>query len=770
MIELTDVELNNVVYFKKAKLDITRHPFVVITGHNKDSRISTETSNGAGKSLLFSSVPNLRYEQTPLASQKSKKDMLSSSASSITLGLKGNDGKSYKITQTASKFVIERDGTDIQARTINIQKAELERIFPISEEEFYSYIYLQSQRPLAFQIDKPAARLHYITSVFRLDVYDQLKKFFTRKLGEIKNKQVEFDVLNNQLIKINSLLERLDWSKEKAEKLEEAQSVIKSLSGDAKKLQTKIERLKAALAVSERHAKLTKQRKALKPKLDLKSAKAELELHELVSDYKSEYKTYIAQREQLTTQIAEIGETKPVEKLEKQIKKLNDHQAGEEASLTMLHEARQFYKQIMREVEEATAAVKETGAKLKQVDAIVVLGVKGYEAEIAKYSAVLQLESIVDDCADGECPTCQQSVNIQKFKKQIAEAKEAVKKAKQGIKKYRACKELFDLQHKAKKHEFDEKAEQEFLDRRLAYKATEDKLEKLQEQLHSARQLAKLNARLDELTKPKKPKKEPKYPKKQLLEILEQHSEIKRIDSVLTSLEEQHGTIDPVELSNSLEESEKRYAKIERKYVKAQDTCSSLGSKASEYKVLRRERKDAIESLKALEPIIAQRGLFKSLEKAYGKELKVYAANQVLAQIEQNLNRYSNLIFAEPFKFAVHADDKGVHCVVDRGNGKKSDVRLLSGAESDCFRLLFFYVMLIMVDDSRRTNFAVLDEPDSHMDDTTRSLFIERFIPALRTLVPHVFLITPLSKHSYSECAYVTVVKHKGVSKLVEDR
>jgi len=770
MIELTDVELNNVVYFKKAKLDITRHPFVVITGHNKDSRISTETSNGAGKSLLFSSVPNLRYEQTPLASQKSKKDMLSSSASSITLGLKGNDGKSYKITQTASKFVIERDGTDIQARTINIQKAELERIFPISEEEFYSYIYLQSQRPLAFQIDKPAARLHYITSVFRLDVYDQLKKFFTRKLGEIKNKQVEFDVLNNQLIKVNSLLERLDWSKEKAEELEAAQSVIKSLSGDAKKLQTKIERFKAALAVSERHAKLTRQRKTLKPKLDVKSAKQELALHEEVSEYESDLKTYTAQRKQLTTQIAEIGETKPVAKLEKQISKLNDHQAGEEASLTMLHEARQFYKQIMRDVEEATAAVKETGAKLKAVDVIVALGPKGHEDEIARYSAVLQLESIVDDCADGECPTCQQSVNIQKFKKQIGEAKEAVKKAKLGIKKYRACKELFDLRHKARKHEFDEKAEQEFLDRRLAYKATEEKLEKLQEQLHDARQLAKLNARLEELTKPKKPKKEPKYSKSQLEEILEQHSEIKRIDSVLASLEEQYGTIDPVELSNNLEEAEKRYAKIERKYVKAQDTCSSLGSKASEYRVLRRERKDAIESLKAIEPIIAQRGLFKSLEKAYGKELKVYAANQVLAQIEQNLNRYSNLIFAEPFKFAVHADDKGVHCVVDRGNGKKSDVRLLSGAESDCFRLLFFYVMLIMVDDSRRTNFAVLDEPDSHMDDTTRSLFIERFIPALRTLVPHVFLITPLSKHAYSECAYVTVVKHKGVSKLVEDR
>lgn len=769
MIELTGVELSNVVYFKKAKLDITRHPFVVITGHNKDSRISTETSNGAGKSLLLSAVPNLRYEQTPLASQKSKKDMLSSSASSIKLDLKGNDGKSYSITQTSSKFLIERDGKDLEARTINIQKAEIDRIFPISEEEFYSYIYLQSQRPLAFQVDKPAARLHYITSVFRLDVYDRLKKYFTKKLGEIKNKQIEFDVSNNQLIKINGLLERLEWSKEKAEELEAARAVIKSLGGDANKLQTRIEKLKAALSVSEQYEKLKKQRKKIKPAISAKEAKAELELHEEIAEYESDLKTYKAQKKHFTQQIEEIGKTRSIEKLEKLVKKLIDHQAGEEANLTMLHEARQFYKQITKEFNEALIELKPFKVKPKEVDLTVVFGTKAFEEDIAKYGAVLQLESIVSDCADGECPTCQQSVNVQEFKKQIKAAKAAVAEAKGSIKKYHACKAVFDLKHKLRKHEFNEQAEQDFLTRRQEYVIGEERLEKLQEELRNAKQVEKLTKRLGELEMPVEPKKVPKHTKKALREILEQHSELKRINSVIESLEDQHGTIDKEELSNKLEETQTRYKKIERKYVKAQDTCSSLGSKASEYKVLRRERKDAIEKLKALEPIIAQRDLFKSLEKAYSKELKVYAANQVLAQIEQNLNRYSNLIFAEPFKFSVYADDKGVHCIVDRGNGKKSDVRLLSGAESDCFRLLFMWVMLIMAEDSRRTNFVVLDEPDSHMDDTTRSLFIERFIPALRTLVPHVFLITPLDKHSYSECAYLTVVKHKGVSKLVED-
>lgn len=766
MIKLTDVELRNVVYFKEAKLDITRHPLTIISGRNKDSRISTETSNGAGKSLVLSVVPNLRYDQTPLATSKNRKDMLTSSAASITLSFVGNDNAAYTVTQTSSKIVIERDGKDLELRTLPLQRKRLEEIFPISENEFYSYVYLQSQRPLSFQNDKPASRLHYITEIFRLDVYDRLKKFFTKKLGEIKSKQVEFDVINNQLIKVNGLLERLQWSKDKAEQLEAARGIISTLGKDAKTLQSRIEKLKAALAVCDQYDKLRKQRKKLKPAISAKEARAELQLHDELREYESDMASYNAQVKQLTEQLAELGKPKNRAKLEKQLKGLQKLMVAEEKVLEQEFEKRQKAKALREKADDAAKDVLAAGGKLKKAEMTAIFGTKIHEDNLLKYQAVMQLESIVDDCADGECPTCQQSVNIKKFKKQLAEAREGVKHAKQQIRLIEACAAYVTAEAKASKIDFDEEA---FVARRDGYRAAAAETEKLEAQLEIVERIDKLTARLGKLKQPKPPKTVPSHTRKQLAEILEQHSELHRINSLIESLESQHGTLDKDALSNKLDATSARYAKIERKYIKAQDVVSTLGSKASEYKVLRRERKDAIEKLAALEPIIAQRDLYKSLEKAYAKDLKVYAANQVLSQIEQNLNRYSNLIFAEPFKFSVYADDKGVHCMVDRGHGKKSDVRLLSGAESDAFRLLFFWVMLIMVEDERRTNFAVLDEADAHMDETTQALFIERFLPALRTLVPNIFVITPKDRNLYSECAYLTVVKHKGQSKVVED-
>lgn len=764
MLRVTNVELDNVVLFKKVRLDITRHPFTVISGLNLDSRISSETSNGSGKSLLLSSIPNLRYEATPLAQTKSKKDMLTTAASRIKMAFVGNDNKPYSITQTSSKFVIEEDGKDIESRTIPLQKAKIAEIFPITEDEFYSYVYLQSQRNLDFQVDKPAARLQYITSIFRLDVYDQLKKYFTKKLGEIKNKQVEFDVLNAQLIKINGMLERLGWDKNKQTELEQATEIIKTLGGDSKALQSKIQKYKAAVAVVEQYQKLKAKRKKLKPPIDLKRAKEERKWHRDLEDYKSELKSYKAQKQQLSQQLAELGKTKPIAVLKKKLKALNAHLKAEEKALTELHEVRQEWKSLEKRKTEAAEACEAVGVPRKDAAVTVAFGKKAQEEELVQHKAVLQLKSILHDCTDGECPTCMQQVEIDKIRKHIKKAEKAIDKLETHIEQFDVS--LVYVKLKDKKIDFDDAA---FVERRQQYAKDSDTFDKLESQFDAAQQAEKLQARLDKLQKPDAVIVEPKYTLDQLEEIFEAHSEIQRIDSVLESLESQHGTIDAESLSNKLSEAESRYKKIERRYTKAQDVCSQLGSRASEYRVLRRERKDALEKLEVIKPIIAQRDMFKSLEKGYSaKGLKINAANGVLFQIEQLMNRYSNLIFAEPFKFSMYAKADGVHCRVDRGNGKESDVRLLSGAESDCFRLLWMFVMLVMVEDDRRTNFCVLDEPDSHMDDTTRSLFVERFIPALRTLVPHVFLVTPLSKHMYSECHYITVTKKGGVSKVVE--
>lgn len=768
MLEALSITLKNVVYFKDAHLDITKHPFTVISGHNVDSRISSTTSNGAGKSLLWSSFPNLRYDSTPLGVGKKRKDMLDKD-SSIVIPIKANDGRVYTITQTPGSFKILRDGKDLEVRTVPLQKKKLEEIFPITEDEFYSYVYLQSQRPLAFQIDKPAARLQYLTSMFNLDVYDQLKKYFTKKLGEIKNKQVEFDVLNAQLVKVNGLLERLDWSDEAAEELKAAQNVIRTLGNDSKQLQSKIERYKAALAVCQQYGKLKKQQKKLKPALSRKDAEKQLELHERQVAYREELKAYEAQVEQLTSQLAEIGEVKSLKSLIRQIEKLEEHQDSEQTPLENMYESRQNYRTLVKRLEECEKELKDVGLSPNDVKKLVKRGVSEHKATLSSASAVMQLESIVDDCDDGSCPTCKQQVNIKQFKKAIAEAKREHAKALEGIERFNTAEAYAKLLTKVKTHEFNEAREQDFQERKRMFKERAEKIERLERSKAAAESAARLTKRLENLEKPRKPKDKVEYEVKELREILEQHSELRRINSLIESLEEQHGTLDEDKLQASLDKVSKKYSKIERKYASAQDVCSKLGSKSSEHRVLVREQKDALAQLELLKPIINQRDMYKTLERAYSsKGLKVVAANQILHQIEQYLNQYSNLIFAEPFKFTLEATGDGVHCIVDRGNGKRSDIRMLSGAESDCFRLLWMWVMLIMADDTRRTNFVVLDEPDAHMDETTKSLFIERFLPALRTVVPHIFLITPKDKHAYSECAYLTVVKHKGVSKLVE--
>lgn len=766
MIELLGVEYENVVYFKKAKLDVTRHNFVVVTGHNKDSRISTQTNNGAGKSLFFSGVPNVVYEQTPLATKKSKKDLLGSSDAIIKLSLRNSaTGDTHNITQTSSKFVIERNGKDIEARTIALQKAEIARIFPLSEDEFYSYVYLQSQRPLDFQQDKPSERLHFITKVFNLNVYDELKKYFTKRLGEIKEKQVAFDVVNTQLVKVNGMLERLKWNKASAEKLEAARATVKELSATTRKLQRKIEETRSALESAKQLAKLIEQRKQLRCPIDVETLKWQQQAHTDLRLHERDLANYHAQTKKWIKEVEALGDTLPAKKLKKQLALLTADMDSREIELETLFGIRQKWKSLNEDMTEAVATLKSQGITEKGHGKIVAFGKAEAEEGLIRVDGVLQLESILHECDNGECPTCKQSVELDTLRKHIAKAKKQRKEYKATVARFDAALSYAQLTAKIKALGYDDEVFQRL---KQEYKALDAKKDNLEEQLTHARRYAELQEELKAMKKPKPPKATPSIPEKKLEEYAEALESIGQLDFAIDKLRRK-GTSDVSELSNTLSTLKKKHSKVEQRYVEAQDVISKLSSKASEFKVLRREQKDALAQLEELKPILAKRDLFKSLEKAYSaKGLKLFIANEILLQLEQNLNRYSNLIFAEPFKFTVTTKQDGVHCIVDRGNGKKSDVRLLSGAESDCFRLLFFFVMLIMADDSRRTNFAILDEPDSHMDDTTRSVFIERYLPALRSLVPHVFLITPLSKHVYSECGYMTVVKEKGVSRIIE--
>src|SRR5690606_8592397 len=270
---------------------------------------------------------------------------------------------------------------------------------------------------------------------------------------------------------------------------------------------------------------------------------------------------------------------------------------------------------------------------------------------------------------------------------------------------------------------------------------------------------------LSQLKKPKAPKEKATLTYDQ---IEEQAELIRKLASVEDRLSEFSEVPQDDGLRLKLRKGKRKLDKLESEYTSEFRVSTELNTRKAQFEILTQKGEEIGQKLDKLRPLIDKLNLYKMLVKAYSsKGLKLNAVNNILYQIEQNYNRYAPLIFAERFKFKVDATEAGVRVMVDRGNGNVSDVRQLSGAESDCFRLLHFLTCLIMAPDERRTNIAVLDEPDSHMDDATATLFAERYIPFMRKLVPHTFLISQKGKHKYSDCSYLTVQKHKGVSKII---
>jgi DNA repair exonuclease SbcCD ATPase subunit len=185
-------------------------------------------------------------------------------------------------------------------------------------------------------------------------------------------------------------------------------------------------------------------------------------------------------------------------------------------------------------------------------------------------------------------------------------------------------------------------------------------------------------------------------------------------------------------------------------------------------KVYRSEFEQTEAEIAKLTPSMQNKKLLEILVKVYGpKGLRAHAAQSVCKLFETNLNHYRDLIFIEPFSFSVTASDTGVSILVDRNNGDSdsiSDVRNLSGAESNCFQLLSLISLLPLIPKKDRVNLVVLDEPTSHQDPKSRALFNERFLPVLREIVPCVYVITPHADDVSPDSGEWVVQKKDGVS------
>ena len=141
---------------------------------------------------------------------------------------------------------------------------------------------------------------------------------------------------------------------------------------------------------------------------------------------------------------------------------------------------------------------------------------------------------------------------------------------------------------------------------------------------------------------------------------------------------------------------------------------------------------------------LADRAVLSKLMDAYGsKGLRVAVLKDAAGRVCANLNRFAPLLFPERMSFSSEVSAKGVSLLVERADGRTSDIRHMSGAESRMFSLVWLMAVLPMVPASRRCNLVVLDEFEANLDQPTRELLVDEYLPALNEVVDHVVFVTP---------------------------
>lgn len=778
MIKFTDIWLNNVVLYQKQHISITdNNGLVIVTGKNKDSRISKEQNNGAGKSLLFSSIPNLLYGSSPMSTSKNAKKEMLDNQSCIKIAFENKDR--VRISQTPKNWIIEKyennKYVDQQARTVAIQQQQIKQLFPISETEFYSYIYLQSQRRLDFQIGKPLDRLNFITEVFQLHEYDRLKKYFTQMLGTIRDKQTKYDVIMSKLLSLKESIKKLKWTDKKKEQLDNCKIRLEEVKEKHIDLGREIANYRSLYKGISSLKKLDKQ----KEDCDASHAKeiSKFENCELaIAYYKKQIELY---HKQENYRISYIYAKKQKRKILAKQKELNVHDIK-----TLIKQKQVFQKKLENllinkksiEVEER----KWQAFKEEEKEALKKLTNLGYsyvedidtttdvDKKLSNYQQIYRMKKLVKN-HNSTCPTCKQHVDISFVQKRVNIAKEKIQYYT-DLKEARQLKTI--LSEKPVRPNTDIEAIQDKINK---YKRS---LEEVEKNILAYNKHKELEQDYNEIELPKEPKEKSDFndiniPKS----LLDSCNLLDKIEHSIANVYDTHKGIGKLVNKFGLEGAEKlvsdwlevnssHYDDLSEEQSELLKYVSRMELKYGQYKVLSSQILEYEKEAEELRPFLDKQKMYKALEQAYGsKGLKVERADEIVAILETHLNSYSSLLFAEPFTFSVYANEKGIVCNVKRGK-KESDVRLLSGAESDCFRLLFLCSMLSIVPSSRRTNFVVLDEPDSHMDNSTRELFRDNFLPYLRQIVPHIFCITPKDPHFYSDFEHWQIVKENGISQV----
>lgn len=750
MHHVTGIALENVVNIQEAFIPF-EEKFVVVTGHNKDSKISSTQNNASGKSTAFSALPNVLFESDPMSAKKDRKALLGSTDSKIQVDFTSANGDKLVALQTPTKYYMSDGEQDLKAAKIADAKELIQSHFPISEAEFYSYCFVNGNKPFEFQHNSPDQRFNFLAKLFRLDVYDQVRAHVKKLRDQASKSQVQYDAIQENLIFLQKKLGDNEWKKGDDKKLTKLEKDLRKMEEKSQELYTQLAEMDANAQYSDSRSKYLSQRadalEVLGKPVTNKRLKQWKELREQIDDYEDykerlqEYQEAMRDVERSLEKIGDSGSGVDTEDLRKEFAKL----AKEEEKLEEMIETSLRNKKKLERLKEKEASLKLRVFQLDDIDS------KQLSKELNNLEQVVELAEELSDHSD--CPTCGQAINGKKLKKQAKDAQKKITAIEKKLELADAQSELLTVLSEIGELEIHNVPK---LKKKL--KKVTKRIEEIERIGSNASKYQKLVAKKNALKKPKKVEK-PKL--------------VKNLDKKIKAAQKQLKADEYLKELPEIDFDKKKYKALKKekdalskKYNKARPMVVKLSVHKTEYTSLTEQIDNAKDQAAKLQDMVDNKKVLDNLFKLYGKELKSVAINDRLAALETVMNENAYLVYSEPMKFSFRADENKIIAQVKRGNGMTSDISKMSGSESNCFRLLFAYSLLPIIPSERRTNFMILDEPDAACDPEVRYHIIKNFVPHLRQSVPSVFWITPKDVGDFDACDHWRVVKENGISQI----
>ena len=696
----------------------------VIYGLNQTAGKSSKNSNYVGKSLLFSTLAEVLYEE-PLVG--SKQDRIQTGTQQVILEA---NNKVYQITKKNNKYSIKENGQLIDYATKTKATDFIKTIWPLSFEEYETFVHIDSRIAHPLVMGSTAIRKEFFTKFFGLDKVDAERKLYLAELSKLKETKKAYDTLKSTLFMLsqNTLSEEdLDELKTKIDKLsvklDSAKSKLKALTAKSQLLDL-ADLIKPVIEQLETlHLSNREEINAL-----LKKYKHQVELLDEIREQDYAYQSYLKQSKvykEAVKNLSQIAQQYDYEELDQKRTLLSNYIAQK-----IIVEKKLDRLSNIQKIEEPRKPQLEKDQVIEQY----------YEYQVLVKKAK-QFEK-------GICPTCGQEVKDFDYPAILAKY-ETLKAQKSSIEKYETLLE----EYQENEEQLAEKEKQKQLLANL-----EEKIMELEPFAKAAKELDHLPKKPEDVNQARYTSEECNRKAKELVrrtELLEKAKQyIEKIQDYWQLEDKTKPDIDS--LNAKVNEANNKYYQYKSEYETGKKDLEKLDS-------IKHDLKDFENQLGDVEPLNILIDLYQD------KNLKKKIVQIIGNRLMQLVNRYANQVFTEDYRFELDWSTSQINILCTRNAGKRklvSDVRKLSGAESRLFTIILLLALMSFIPTSKRPNVIIMDEADANLSSETIVSF-QKLLVLLLQVVESIIIITPRSEDFYPNATNYTVVRN-GTSKIVE--